>query len=43
MNKISRVHGISQRSFYKWKSTYGGLDVQQLAKMKTLKIYNIIA
>ncbi|MBV2165168.1 MAG: transposase [Kaistella sp.] len=37
MNEICRDHGISQPTFYKWKSKYGGLDVQQLPKMKELQ------
>jgi len=37
VNEISREHGISQPTFYKWKSKYGGLDVQQLSKMKELE------
>ena len=37
VNEICREHGISQTTFYKWKSKYGGLDVQQLSKMKELE------
>lgn len=37
MNEICREHGIRQPTFYKWKSKYGGLDVQQLSKMKELE------
>lgn len=37
VNEICREHGIIQPTFYKWKSKYGGLDVQQLSKMKELE------
>lgn len=37
VNEICRANGISQPTFYKWKSKYGGLDVQQLSKMKELE------
>ena len=36
VNEICREHG-SQPTFYKWNSKYGGLDVQQLSKMKKLE------
>lgn len=37
VNEICREHGISQPTFYKRRSKYGGLDVQQLTKMKALE------
>ena len=37
VNEIWLEHGISQPTFYKWKSKYGGLDVGQLSKMKELE------
>ena len=37
VNEICREHGISQPTFFKWKSKYGGLDVNHLSKMKELE------
>lgn len=37
VNEICRANGISQPTFYNWKSKYGGLDVQQLSKMKEME------
>jgi len=34
---ISRNHGISQGSFYGWKSKYSGLEVNQIKRMKELE------
>jgi putative transposase len=34
---ICRQHGISQTTFFKWKSKYSGIEVNQLKKMKELE------
>mgnify|MGYP000132995555 FL=1 len=34
---ICREHGISQPTFYQWKSKYAGMDVHQLKRMKELE------
>jgi putative transposase len=34
---ICREHGISQPSFYQWKSKYSGMDVHQLKRVKELE------
>jgi putative transposase len=34
---ICREHGISQPTFYQWKSKYSGMDVQQLKRVKELE------
>lgn len=37
---ICRELGISPASFYKWRQRYGGLEVQELKKMKELEEEN---
>ena len=34
VNEICRNHGISQGTFYKWKSKYGDMDAHQLSQLK---------
>jgi putative transposase len=37
---ICREHGISNSTFYKWRSKYGGMDVSMLTKVKELEAQN---
>lgn len=37
VNEICRDYGISQPTFYKWKSKYGGMDTHQLTQLKELE------
>lgn len=34
---ICRQHGISQATYFKWKSKYGGMELNQLKKLKELE------
>jgi putative transposase len=34
---VCRKHGISQPTFYNWKSKYGGLGVSELKRIKELE------
>ncbi|CCH56977.1 Insertion element ISR1 uncharacterized 10 kDa protein A3 [Fibrisoma limi BUZ 3] len=34
---ICREHGISQATYYQWKSKYSGLEVNQLKRLKELE------
>jgi putative transposase len=34
---ICREHGISQPTFYYWKSKYSGMEVNQLKRVKELE------
>jgi putative transposase len=38
--ELCRKHGISEATFYNWKSRYGGLDVSQLRRLKELEAEN---
>ena len=37
---VCRKHGISSATFYKWKSKYGGLEVSDARRLKTLEEEN---
>lgn len=37
VSDICRDNGISQPTFYQWKSKYSGMDVNQLKKLKELE------
>lgn len=34
---VCRKHGISQPTFYNWKSKYGGMSVAELKRVKELE------
>ena len=36
-SEICREYGISQATFYNWKSKYGGMDVNQLKRLRELE------
>ena len=37
---LCRKHGVSSATFYKWKAKYGGLDVSDANRLKTLEDEN---
>lgn len=37
---VCRGHGISQPTFYSWKSKYGGLEVSEAKRLKALEEEN---
>lgn len=38
--EVCRKHGISEATFYKWKSKFGGMDVSDAKRLKTLEDEN---
>lgn len=38
--ELCREHGMSNASFYKWRSKYGGMDASMIAQPKTLEDRN---
>jgi len=37
---VCRKHGISSATFYKWKAKYGGLDVSEAGRLRSLEDEN---
>ena len=38
--EVCRRHGISSATFYKWKSKFGGLEVSEARRLRTLEEEN---
>jgi len=37
---VCRKHNISEQTFYRWKSKYGGMDVSEVKRLKELEREN---
>ncbi len=37
---LCRKHGVSEATFYKWKSKFGGMDVSEARRLKSLEEEN---
>jgi putative transposase len=37
---VVREHGISEQTYYRWKSKYGGLEVSDAKRLKALEVEN---
>lgn len=37
---IAREHGISEQTYYRWKSKYGGMQVNEAKRLKELESEN---
>ena len=40
VQELCREHGISNATFYNWRSKYGGMDASLMARMKELEEEN---
>ncbi len=38
--ELCRKHGVSDATFYKWRSKYGGMEVSDAKKLKALETEN---
>ena len=39
--EVCRKHGLSQGTFYKYKSRYGGMEVSDVAKLRAMEDENV--
>ena len=37
---IARSNGISEKTFYRWRSKYGGMEINDLKRLKELEAEN---
>jgi putative transposase len=40
VQELCRKHGFSDASYYKWKAKFGGMDVSEAKRLKTLEDEN---
>jgi len=40
VEEITRDHGVSKASFYKWRQRYGGMNASELKRLKQLEEEN---
>src|SRR4029453_7018270 len=40
VSELCRKHGVSDASIYKWKAKYGGMDVSEAKRLRTLEEEN---
>lgn len=41
LQDLWRKHGISSATYYKWKAKYGGLDVNELKRLREIETENV--
>lgn len=40
IKEVSRKHGVSEQSLYRWKAKFGGMDVSDAKKLRALEAEN---
>ena len=40
VSELCREHGMSNASFYKWRSRFGGMDASMMVRLKELEYEN---
>ena len=40
IKELVRIHGISEQSYYRWKSKYGGMELSEAKRLKQLEEEN---
>jgi putative transposase len=40
LKELCRKHGFSEASYYLWRSKYGGMDVSDARRLKSLEVEN---
>jgi len=40
IKELSRKHGITEQTFYRWRNKYGGMELSEIKKMKALEQEN---
>lgn len=40
VSELTRQHGISEGTYYRWKSKYGGLELSEAKRLKQLEDQN---
>lgn len=41
IGEISRSHGITEQTFYRWKQKYGGMDTSEVRRQRELESENV--
>lgn len=41
IKELTRQHGITQQTIYRWKSKFGGMEVSEAKKMRALESENL--